>query len=70
MNQVMKNYLSVAAELVETVRTERNRYKRDVRVVHGLELDARVSAVPCGFIQKVLQTLQDLQHKERTKTLK
>ena len=60
MNQVMKNYLSVAAELVETVRTERDGDERDVRVVHGLELDARVCAVPCGFVQQVLQTLQHL----------
>ena len=31
-----------------------------MRVVHGLELDARVGAVPRGLVQQVLEGLQDL----------
>ena len=53
-------YLSVASELVEAVGAEGDRDEGDVRVVHGLELDAGVGAVPRGLVQQVLQGLQNL----------
>jgi hypothetical protein len=55
-----KSYLSVASELVESVWTERDGDEGHVRVVHGLELDAGVRAIPCGLVQQVLQWLQNL----------
>ncbi len=42
-------YLTIAAKLVEAVGPERNGDERDVGVVHGLELDPGVGAVPRGL---------------------
>ena len=60
VRRTLFDHLSVASELVESVGTERDRDQGDVRAVHGLELDARVGAVPRGLVQQVLEGLQDL----------
>ena len=52
--------LPVASELVEAVVSEEDGDEAHVRVVHGLELDARVGAVPGGFLQQVLDGVQCL----------
>ena len=52
--------LPVASELVKTIMTKVHSNKGNVAVVHGLELDTRVTAVPCGLLEQVLDGLQDL----------
>lgn len=50
----------VAAVLVEPLGAEVEGHERHVRVVHGLQLDPRVGAVPRRLVQQVLDGLQDL----------
>merc|ERR1712066_152666 len=52
--------LPVAPELVETVSPQVDGDERHVGVVHRLELDAGVGAVPCCLCEQVLQGLQHL----------
>ena len=52
--------LTVTSELVKPISTEVDGHQGHVRVVHGLELDPTVAAVPGGFLQEILQGLQDL----------
>merc|ERR1719186_1541616 len=52
--------LPVASELVEPVGPEIDGDQGDVRIVHGLQLDTTVAAIPSGFFQEVLQGLQNL----------
>ena len=52
--------LPVAPELVEAVVPEVDGDERHVRVVHRLQLDAGVGAVPGGLLQQVLDGLQHL----------
>jgi hypothetical protein len=52
--------LTVASEFVEPISTEVDGHQGHVRVVHSLELDTTVAAVPGGFLKEILQGLQDL----------
>ena len=47
-------------ELVETIGPEVDWDEGDVGIVHGLQLDAGVRAVPCRLGEEVLQGLQHL----------
>ena len=51
---------SISPEFVEAVGAEVDGDERDVGVVHGLQLDARVCAVPCRLGEQVLQGFQHL----------
>ena len=51
---------STSPEFVEAVCPEVDGDEGDVRVVHGLQLDASVRAVPCRLGEQVLQGLQHL----------
>ena len=52
--------MAVATEFVKAIGTEEDGDKGDVGVVHGLELNAGVCAVPCGFVEEILEGLQNL----------
>ena len=52
--------LSVTSELVESVVSESDGDQGHVGVVHGLELDPAVGAVPGRLLQQVLDGLQHL----------
>ena len=55
--------LPVAPEPVEAISSQADRHERDVRVVHGLQLDAAVAAVPGGLLQQLLDGVQHLLQK-------
>jgi len=52
--------LAIATEFVKPVGTEIYGDEGDVGVVHSLELDPAVTAVPGGFLQQILQRFQHL----------
>jgi len=67
LNRVMLSELNfpgllatVAAEVVEALRTHLERAQRDVRAVHRLQRDARARHVEVGLAHEILEGLNDL----------
>lgn len=52
--------VAVAAERAEGLRPQQHRHERHVRVVHGLQRDARVIAVEVAVLDEVLDGVDDL----------
>jgi hypothetical protein len=52
--------VAVAAKGREALGLEHHRHERDVRVVHGLQRDARVVAVEVAVLHQVLDGVDDL----------
>ena len=52
--------LAITTELVKAISSEKNGDKGDVRIVHGLELNSSVCAIPCCFVEEILERLQNL----------
>ena len=55
--------LPVAPEPVEAISSQTDGDQGDVRVVHGLQLDAAVATVPGGLLQQLLDRVQHLLEK-------
>ena len=55
--------LPVTPESVEAISPQTDGDQRDVRVVHGLQLDAAVAAVPGRLLQQLLDGVQHLLQK-------
>ena len=52
--------VTVASERCEHLRLQHHGDKSDVRVVHGLEGDARVIAVEVAVLDQILDSIHDL----------